>query len=86
MSKGTTIPILNVEMPPGSIQVVVPPRPAFVSQKTSESALGIPSEQFLEMLRRVHFSLPVVAVGKLRLVETEPLIAFMRKCAGTIQL
>lgn len=79
-------PKVSFDVPQGAITLVMNPRPAFVSQKTSEAVLGIPAEQFLKMLRGDVFALPIVSVGKLRLVETEPLITFMRKYAGTIQL
>ena len=60
-----------------SITVVVP-RPAFVSQKTSLDHLGIPSARFLAMVRAPGFPLHVASVGKLRVVETEAMIAYLR--------
>lgn len=79
-------PKVTFDIPQGAITLVMTPRPAFVSQKTSETVLGIPAEQFLKMLRGGIFDLPITSVGKLRLVETEPLIAFLRKYAGSMQL
>lgn len=49
----------------------------FYSQQNCEGLLGIPRRTFLELLRRVDAP-PVTRVGRLRLVEREPMLAFLR--------
>lgn len=73
------IPAISFALPSGAIQLVNPPRPAFVSQKTSLAILGIPPDRFLLMVRAPGFPLRVTSVGKLRMVETEPVIAYLRE-------
>lgn len=52
-------------------------RAEFFSQENSLELLGLPRRAFLELLRRADAP-PVVRVGKLRLVEREPMLAFLR--------
>ncbi len=73
------VPAISFALPPGAIQLVNPLRPAFVSQKTSLAILGIPPDRFLLMVRALGFPLRVTSVGKLRMVETEPVIAYLRE-------
>src|SRR5690349_12384437 len=68
---------VQIAIPMGAITVVAP-RPAFVSQKTSLDILGVPADRFLAMVRAPGFPLPVAPVGKLRMVETEAAIAYLR--------
>lgn len=66
------------------LRVVLPPtllaggaRAEFFSQANCEELLGLPRRRFLELLRR-HDAPPVAEVGKLRLVEREPMLAYLR--------
>ncbi len=59
-------PAISFVVPAGGITLVTPPRPAFVSQKTSLAVLGIPPDRFLLMVRAPGFPLRVTSVGKLR--------------------
>ncbi|MCA9604344.1 MAG: hypothetical protein KC619_02045 [Myxococcales bacterium] len=54
-----------------------PPHADFFSQKNSLELLGLPPRTFLELLRRDDAP-TVTHVGKLRLVEREPMLAFLR--------
>ncbi|MDC3979798.1 hypothetical protein [Polyangium jinanense] len=57
---------------------MVAPRAAFVSQRTSLDLLGIPRDRYLALVRAPGFPLPVTPIGKLRMVDTEAMIAYLR--------
>lgn len=67
------------------LRVVVPasalpsssPRAEYFSQKNSLELLGLPPRAFLELLRREDAP-EVTPVGRLRLVERETMLAFLR--------
>ena len=61
-----------------------PAQPTLVSQRTSLAVLGIPSRQFLELLRDAP-ELPVTRLGKLRLVPLDRLVMHLRAQAGRQQ-
>lgn len=48
-----------------------------ISQRTAEAILGLPTRSFLDLLRRPDCPLRVRRVGKLRLVELEPMLAWL---------
>lgn len=51
-------------------------RAEFISQHTAEAILGLTPRQFLDLLRRGDAP-PVSAVGKLRLVRRDAMVAFL---------
>lgn len=68
---------LRLVVPRSALGGGAEPRAEFISQHNSEAILGIPRRQFLELLRRDDAP-PVAELGKLRLVEREPMLAFLR--------
>lgn len=75
-------PTLSFSIPAGAITVVTP-RPAFVSQRTSLEILGVPRDRFLAMVRAPGFRPSVTIVGKLRMVETDVAIAYLRELGAS---
>ena len=73
-----SVPAISFSIPTGAITVVTP-RPAFVSQRTSLEILGVPRDTFLKMVRTPDFTPPVTIVGKMRMVETDAIIAYIRE-------
>jgi hypothetical protein len=67
---------VTVEIPRSALTVVE--RPRAVSQRTSESVLGIPKRPFLELAREYSDAGgTVLHLGKLRLVEIDQLLAWL---------
>ena len=58
------------------------PQPEMLSQKNVEAVTGIPARVFLDTIRAPGFPLPVTKLGKLRLVEREAFVAYLRALAG----
>ncbi|WP_437953396.1 hypothetical protein WME98_24000 [Sorangium sp. So ce296] len=61
---------------------ITAPQPEMLSQKNVEAVTGIPARVFLDTLRAPGFRLPVTKLGKLRLVEREAFVAYLRALAG----
>ncbi|WP_437765394.1 hypothetical protein WMF27_30200 [Sorangium sp. So ce281] len=58
------------------------PQPELLSQKNVESVTGIPARVFLDTLRGLGFPLPVMKLGKLRLVQREAFVAYLQALAS----
>lgn len=74
----------TVELPAEALTVVAAP-PAMLSQRNVESVTGIPARIYLEELRSPRFPLPIIRVGKLRLVEREAFLSYLRSLASIPQ-
>ena len=61
---------------------ITAPQPEMLSQKNVESVTGIPARVFLDTIRAPGFPLPVTKLGKLRLVQREAFVAYLRALAG----
>ncbi|WP_437981124.1 hypothetical protein [Sorangium sp. So ce117] len=61
---------------------ITAPQPEMLSQKNVEAVTGIPARVFLDTIRAPGFPLPVTKLGKLRLVEREAFVAYLRALAG----
>lgn len=55
--------------------------PEMLSQKNVEAVTGIPARVYLEEVRAPHFPLPVVKLGKLRLVNRAAFVAYLESLA-----
>ncbi|WP_234022767.1 hypothetical protein [Sorangium cellulosum] len=60
---------------------ITAPQPEMLSQKNVESVTGIPARVFLDTIRAPGFPLPVTKLGKLRLVQREAFVVFLRALA-----
>jgi len=76
-----TIPL---RVPRASLTVVAAP-PEWISQLTAEQTIGVPRRAYLDLAREYATAGgAVLAVGKLRLTERTPLLAWLRsRSAGT---
>lgn len=73
---------VTIQVPRSALTIVE--RPRCVSQRTSERVLGIPRRAFLELAREYRDAGGVVLEhGKLRIMELDPLLAWMRERAPT---
>ena len=70
-----------VEMPTEAFIVTAAP-PDMVSQKNVEAVTGIPPHVYLEEIRSPRFPLPVIKLGKLRLVKRVDLLAYLDSLAS----
>jgi hypothetical protein len=67
---------------PAEITVTAAP-PDVISQKTILQVTGIPPRAFLQIVRAPGFPVEVMRVGKLRLVERVPFLAWLRSQKGS---
>jgi hypothetical protein len=67
---------------PAEITVTAAP-PDVISQKTILQVTGIPPRAFLQIVRAPGFPVEVMRVGKLRLVERAPFLAWLRSQKGS---
>lgn len=68
---------VTISIPRSCLTVVESPR--CVSQRTAERVLGLPRRTFLELVREFGASGgAVIATGKLRIVEIDPFVAWLR--------
>lgn len=69
---------VTIQVPRSALTVIE--RPRCVSQRTSERVLGIPRRAFLDLARAYREAGgQVLAAGKLRICEIDPLLAWMRE-------
>ncbi|KYF51657.1 hypothetical protein BE04_25495 [Sorangium cellulosum] len=71
----------TLAIPLDGLTITAPP-PEMLSQKNVEAVTGIPARVFLDTIRAPGFPLPVTKLGKLRLVEREAFVAYLRTLAG----
>jgi hypothetical protein len=67
---------VELELPRDALRVET--RAEFISQRNSLATTGIPPRLFLEMLRRSDFPIAIAREGKLRLVERDAFVAWLR--------
>lgn len=67
----------TIEIPPEALTIFQAP-PETISQKTVLEVTGIPPRVYLTEIRRPGFPLPVMRLGKLRLVERAAFLAWLR--------
>jgi hypothetical protein len=65
------------EIPTDALTIVAAP-PETLSQRNIEAVTGIPPRVYLEEIRSPGFPLPVVRLGKLRIVERAPFLDYLR--------
>ena len=70
------------EIPTDALTVIAAP-PETLSQRNVEAVTGIPPRVYLEELRSPGFPLPVVRLGKLRVVERSAFLDYLRTRAAT---
>ncbi len=70
-----------VEMPMEAVTVTAAP-PDMLSQKNVEAVTGIPARVYLEEIRSPRFPLPVVKLGKLRLVNRVAFLGYLESLAS----
>ncbi|WP_437625527.1 hypothetical protein [Sorangium sp. So ce1151] len=61
---------------------ITAPQPEMLSQKNVETVTGIPARVFLDTIRAPAFPLLITKLGKLRLVQREAFIAYLRSLAS----
>ena len=71
------------EIPTEALTVVASP-PETLSQRNIEAVTGIPPRVYLEEVRSPGFPLPVVRLGKLRIVDRSAFLDYLRTRAATI--
>lgn len=73
-----TLDLVRVEMlvPRSALVAVI--EPDMISQRNVLAAEGIPPRLYLETLRRPDFDVPITPLGKLRLVERAPFVAWLK--------
>ena len=71
----------TIEIPAESLMVIAAP-PQMLSQRNVEAVLGIPARVFLQEIRAAGFPMPVMKLGKLRLVERAAFVAHLQSLAS----
>ncbi|WP_437597182.1 hypothetical protein [Sorangium sp. So ce590] len=61
---------------------ITAPQPEMLSQKNVESVTGIPARVFLDTIRAPGFPLLITKLGKLRVVQRESFVAYLRALAS----
>jgi hypothetical protein len=69
------------EIPTDALTVIAAP-PETLSQRNVEAVTGIPPRVYLEEIRSPGFPLPVVRLGKLRIVERSAFLDYLRTRAA----
>ncbi|KYF72504.1 hypothetical protein BE15_09415 [Sorangium cellulosum] len=81
----TTTATATLAIPLDGLTITAPP-PEMLSQKNVEAVTGIPARVFLDTTRAPGFALPVTKLGKLRLVQREAFVAYLRMLASAPEL
>ena len=83
--EGASHPLSGIDLPAislPSINVTVNASPPdTLSQRNVEAATGIPARTFLELMREPSFALPVIRLGKLRLVNRAAFLQWLSEQA-----
>ncbi len=88
-TQGTTMPrqarspaklMAMLELPADALTITAAP-PEMISQRNVESVTGIPARVYLEEIRSPSFPVPVVKLGKLRLVKRAAFVAYLESLA-----
>jgi hypothetical protein len=66
----------TLEIPPEALTIIAP-LPELLSQRNVEAVTGIPARVYLEEVRTPGFPLPVMRLGKLRLVKRVAFVAYL---------
>lgn len=69
-----------LELPAEALTITAAP-PEMISQRNVEAVTGIPARVYLEEIRSPKFPLPVVKLGKLRLVKRAAFVAYLESLA-----
>src|SRR3712207_6406867 len=77
VGRGTT----TVELPAEALTIVAAP-PEMLSQRNVEAVTGILARVYLEEIRSPAFPLAVLKLGKLRLVDREEFVSYLRSRAS----
>ncbi|WP_437586138.1 hypothetical protein [Sorangium sp. So ce1000] len=77
----TTTATATLAIPLDGLTITAPP-PEMLSQKNVESVTGIPARVFLDTIRAPGFPLLITKLGKLRLVQREAFVAYLRALAS----
>lgn len=80
-AKGPARVITTIELPAEALTVIAAP-PDLISQRNVEAVTGIPPRVYLDELRAPGFPVAVIKVGKLRLVEREAFLSYLRARAS----
>ncbi len=72
--------MLSLPVPRAALTVRAAP-PETLSQRNVEAATGIPVRMYLYLLREPTCDVPIVSVGKLRIVQRAPFIEWLMKRA-----
>ncbi len=70
-----------LELPADALTITAAP-PEMISQRNVEAVTGIPARVYLEEIRLPSFPLPVVKLGKLRLVKRAAFVAYLESLAS----
>ncbi|WP_437851483.1 hypothetical protein [Sorangium sp. So ce363] len=81
MSTPTATATATLAIPLDGLTITAPP-PETLSQKNVESVTGIPARVFLDTIRAPGFPLPVMKLGKLRLVQRAAFVTYLQALAG----
>ncbi|XXY44987.1 hypothetical protein WME91_33805 [Sorangium sp. So ce269] len=81
----TTTATATLSIPLDGLTITAPP-PEMLSQKNVEAVTGIPARLFLDTIRAPGFPLPVTKLGKLRLVQREAFVTYLRALASEPEL
>lgn len=71
----------TLHIPTEALTITAPP-PDMLSQRNVEAVTGIPARVYLQEIRSPGFPLPVVKLGKLRLVERAAFLSYLRSLAN----
>ncbi len=70
----------TIEIPLEALTITAAP-PEMLSQRNVEAVTGIPARVYLEAIRSSGFPLPVVKLGKLRLIDRTAFLSYLRTLA-----
>jgi len=73
--------IAMLELPADALTITAAP-PEMISQRNVEAVIGIHARVYLEEIRSPNFPLPVVKLGKLRLVKRAAFVAYLESLAS----
>jgi hypothetical protein len=70
-----------LELPADALTITAAP-PEMISQRNVEAVTGIPARVYLEEIRSPSFPVPVIKLGKLRLVKRAAFVAYLESLAS----
>lgn len=69
--------VVSLRLSRDALSVTAPP-PAFVHQGNVEAVIGVPRKRYLRDLHAPGFPIDIIPMGKLRLVDREAYLAYLR--------